>query len=76
MKCGRQPEGDKVAEFGICPAASDISYDGIYSGKCGGRICWAVAGTFCGGGAQGSFADKRGTCLNCDFYKFRTLDVS
>ena len=69
MKCGRQPEGDKVEEFGICPAASDTSYDGIYFGKCGGRICWAVAGTFCGGRAQGSFVDKRGTCLNCDFYK-------
>lgn len=69
MKCGRQPEGDKVSELGICPAASDTSYDGIYSGECGGRICWAVAGTFCGGRAQGSFVDKRGTCLNCDFYK-------
>lgn len=69
MKCGRQPEGDKVAELGICPAASDTSYDGINSGKCGGRICWAVAGTFCEGRAQGTFADKRRTCLNCDFYK-------
>lgn len=69
MKCGRQPEGDKVAELGICPAAADTSYDGIHCGKCAGRICWAVAGTFCGGRAQGSFADKRGTCLNCDFYK-------
>jgi tRNA A-37 threonylcarbamoyl transferase component Bud32 len=69
MKCERQTGGDKVAELGICPAASDFSYDGIYSGKCGGRICWAVAGTFCGGRAQGTFADKRGTCLNCDFYK-------
>ena len=69
MKCGRQQDGDKVAEYGICPAAFDTSYDGIHSGKCGGRICWAVSGTFCGGCAQGSFADKRGTCLNCDFYK-------
>jgi tRNA A-37 threonylcarbamoyl transferase component Bud32 len=69
MKCGRQPEGDKVAELGICCAATDTSYDGINSGKCGGRICWAIAGTFCGGRSQGSFADKRGTCLNCDFYK-------
>lgn len=69
MKCGRQQDGDKVAEYGICPAAFDTSYNGIHSGKCGGRICWAVSGTFCGGCAQGSFADKRGTCLNCDFYK-------
>ena len=46
MECGRQPEGDKVAEFGIYPAAADVSYDGINSGKNAGRICWAVAGTF------------------------------
>jgi len=58
-----------VAELGICPAAADTSYDGIHFGKCGGRICWAIAGTFCGGRAQGSFAEKRGTCLNCEFYK-------
>jgi tRNA A-37 threonylcarbamoyl transferase component Bud32 len=69
MKCGRQPGGHKVAELGVCPAAADTSYDGIHSGKCGGRICWAVAGTFCGGDTQGSFADKRGTCLSCEFYR-------
>ncbi len=60
MKCGRQIDGDKVAEFGICPAASDTSYDGIHSGKCGGRICWAVSGTFCGGCDRAPLLTKEG----------------
>jgi CRP-like cAMP-binding protein/tRNA A-37 threonylcarbamoyl transferase component Bud32 len=69
MMCGREQGGKNIAEYGVCPAAADPSYDGINSGKCGGRICWAVAGTFCGGCTQGSFADKRPSCLNCDFYE-------
>ncbi len=69
MMCGRETGGDNAAEYGVCPAASDETYDGINSGECGGRICWAVAGTFCGGCVQGSFADKRFSCLNCDFYQ-------
>lgn len=69
MMCGRETGGDNAAEYGVCPAAADESYDGINSGKCGGRICWAVAGTLCGGCVQGTFADKRCSCLNCDFYQ-------
>ena len=66
--CGREKGGKNTAEYGVCPAAADDSFDGINSGECGGRICWAVAGTFCGGCVQGSFAVKRPSCLNCDFY--------
>lgn len=69
MKCGREPGGSRVTELGICPAASDISYSGINRGVNAGRICWAVAGTFCGGKVQGKFADKRKSCLRCDFFK-------
>ena len=69
MMCGREMRGENAAEYGVCPAAADESFDGINSGKCGGRICWAVAGTLCGGCVQGSFADKRISCLNCDFYQ-------
>ena len=69
MMCGREKGGENSAKYGFCPAAADESLDVIKSGKCGGRICWAVAGTFCGGCAQGSFADKRPSCLNCDFYQ-------
>jgi CRP-like cAMP-binding protein len=69
MMCGREQGGKNIAQYGVCPAAADPSFDGINSGKCGGRICWAVAGTFCGGCTQGSFADKRPSCLTCDFYE-------
>jgi hypothetical protein len=68
-KCGREPGGAKVQEFGICPATVETSCDGLNGGKNAGRICWAVAGTFCGGKVQGSFAQKYHTCLACDFYK-------
>ena len=49
MNCERQPDGSKVNEFGVYPAAQDTSSDGLNGGKNAGRICWAVAGTFCGG---------------------------
>jgi len=69
MMCGREQGGSNTAESGICPAAADRSWEGINSGRCGGRICWAVAGTFCGGCTQGSYVEKRPSCLNCDFYQ-------
>ena len=37
-------------------------------GKNGGRMCWAVTGTLCGGKAQGSFAQKRLSCTSCLFF--------
>jgi hypothetical protein len=68
-KCGREPGGIKVAELGQCPAAIEIRINGINSGINGGRACWAISGTLCGGKVQGSFAQKLGNCLNCEFYK-------
>ncbi len=66
--CGRQPGGAKVAELGVCPAATDTSVNGMNGGKNGGRICWAITGTFCGGKVQGTFAQKQLSCANCEFY--------
>jgi signal transduction histidine kinase len=34
-----------------------------------GRICWAVAGTFCGKRVSGAIAQKIGDCKKCAFYK-------
>ncbi len=73
MKCGRETDGTQVAEMGICPAVTDTSAIGLNGGKNGGRICWAVAGTFCDGEVQGTFAKKRGSCMTCDFFK--TVEV-
>lgn len=68
-KCGREPGGVKVRELGVCPAASDLRADGVHGGRNGGRACWAVAGTFCGGSVQGSFAAKLASCTQCEFYQ-------
>jgi hypothetical protein len=69
MKCGREPGGNKVAELGTCRAATDTSFNGINNGINGGKICWAVAGTFSTIEAQGTFAKELGFCMKCDFYK-------
>jgi hypothetical protein len=67
--CGREPGGDNVSEFGICPAALETSIDGINQGKKGGRACWAISGTFCEGKIQGTFAAKLNDCKQCNFFK-------
>ncbi len=68
-KCGREENGEKVHDMGVCPAAADTGCDGLNEGENGGRICWAIAGTFCGGAVQGSFAEKQLSCMTCDFFK-------
>jgi hypothetical protein len=67
--CGRQPGGAKAAELGVCVACTEGRTNGIHRGKNGGRICWVVSGTLCGGKVQGSFASKLMNCMECDFYK-------
>ena len=81
--CGREPGGAKVADLGVCIAATETTVDGLHDGKNAGRVCWAVAGTLCGGKLQGSHAEKLHNCLACEFYmvvsseegeKFLTLE--
>ena len=67
--CGREPGGVNVASLGVCPAAVEEAATGLHGGRCGGRACWAITGTLCGGKVQGTFAAKMGSCLDCDFYK-------
>jgi nucleoside-diphosphate-sugar epimerase len=68
MKCGRGPKGAKAKRLGVCPAARDKRLDRVHGGINSGRACWVVAGTFCGGTVQGSFARKQVACKRCDFY--------
>ncbi|RJR14829.1 MAG: hypothetical protein C4581_13310 [Nitrospiraceae bacterium] len=67
-KCGREPGGAKSREM-VCIATTEGSCSGANGGKNGGRICWSVAGTFCGGKVQGDFAQKTVSCMSCDFFK-------
>ena len=68
-KCGREPGGANAQKYGVCAASTETSANNLNGGKNGGRACWAVAGTACGGTIQGTFALKLGKCLRCDFYR-------
>jgi hypothetical protein len=57
--CGRDKSGDRVDELGICPAYTQGA----------GEACWFIAGTFCSGKVQGTYVQKLGTCVVCDFFQ-------
>ena len=68
-KCGRQLGAARVADLGLCPASTAAQADGLNGGRNGGRVCWALTGTPCGGKVQGTFAEKLGNCMECEFYR-------
>ena len=68
-KCGREPGGANAAAHGICPASTEKSVDGIHRGDNAGRACWIIAGTYCGGKAQGDYAAKITNCTECNFFQ-------
>jgi len=55
-KCG--VERTEGAANMRCPAYPDY-----------GRICWAIAGTYCGKKVSGAIAQKLGNCNKCEFYQ-------
>ena len=67
-KCGREPSGANIAELGECITPRNISSDGLNGGKNGGRICWAVAGTFCRNNVQCIVTQNLMSCAVCDFF--------
>ena len=67
--CGRELNGFKEKELGVCSASINPRLNGIHGGENGGRTCWVIAGTLCGGKVQGIFASKLENCFKCDFYK-------
>ncbi len=69
MKCGREPGGMNAEELGVCPASTDSRLEGVHGGKHAGRGCWVIAGTFCDGVVQGTFAQKYKDCTVCEFYR-------
>ncbi len=70
--CGREPGGERVKDLGICPVALATSLNGVNGGINGGRICWAVAGTFSPykrSQMDCHRAKALRSCLECDFHK-------
>ncbi|MHA2009465.1 MAG: two-CW domain-containing protein [Promethearchaeota archaeon] len=74
MKCGREDVDHSIDGLGLCPTVEEVKLDGIHDGKNGGRSCWMVAGTYCGGLIQGTYAQKHKSCILCDFYKLVRKD--
>jgi len=68
-KCGCEPGGDNIEQKGVCPAATNSTFNGYNNGVNAGRACWMITQTSCHGKLQGSFVDKTASCKNCDFYK-------
>lgn len=68
-QCGREANGFESDRYGTCPASTSVEANRLNDGKNGGRICWAIAGTF-NGKVIGKYAGDRFSCVNCDFFKF------
>ncbi len=68
-RCGRGPGGDRTHELGVCPATTESDLVGTNGGDQAGRACWMLAGTFCGSQVSGTGAEKRLSCMSCDFFK-------
>jgi len=69
-QCGREKKGRHAPGEEVCPAVTEVKANGVNGGRNGGRVCWAIAGTLCGGHRQGSFVAKLESCLRCDFCQF------
>ncbi len=68
-KCGRQPQGPRIRDMGLCPASIEVALDDTHEGTNAGRVCWVISGTLCKGEVQGTFAHKYKNCESCDFYQ-------
>ncbi len=68
MNCGRGP-GNTQSKCDQCPATKPSSLDGFNQGINAGRACWLVAGTFCNKKVAGTYAEKKNSCMECDFYR-------
>lgn len=63
--CGREKGGLLVEQFGECPVATAMKFDGINHGSAAGRYCWKIAKEMpVESGLQGC----TGQCRSCEFY--------
>ena len=69
MKCGREPNGNRMAQLGVCPASTAVVYHEINNGLNGGRICWKVNGTKCFETIKENTPQKLISCIQCAFFK-------
>ena len=63
-----------MTQMGVCPAVTDFRRDGLNGGKNGGRVCYTIPGTLCGGKIQGIYASKKEECRQCRFYRLVEME--
>jgi hypothetical protein len=67
MKCGRNGNGNKTHELGVCPIAVEKLANGLCGGINGGRLCWIIADTKYRNKLQCFKNHKKASCGSCDF---------
>lgn len=68
MKCGKTGLGIRGRFQEICPARLEARLDGIHGGRNGGRACWVIENTLCGGKRPETTEVKRAGCASCKFF--------
>ena len=69
-KCGREPGGRNILQYGVCSIPVAIDCDGINGGKNGGRACWLWRELACVKIMQKCSVQEIRECRECDFYLF------
>jgi len=69
MKCGRELNGERAKESGVCPAASYPYADGLNGGTNGGRICWIIVGSYSCHTGKTSLSQRNVLCFDCEFHR-------
>ena len=68
--CGREPGGSRTSWLGVCQTAMAMQHDNLNDGDKGGRICWAVEGSFKAFGKPSCvFIGRYHSCANCPTFK-------
>lgn len=70
IQCGREKDGAKAGELGICPANTTEILHAVHDGQNCGRACWVMEGTLCSATVQGPFQDKFKKCIRCAFFHY------
>lgn len=67
QRCGRHLSVGQENGMPVCPAFLETGLTGINGGKNGGRACWVIPGTLCGGWFRRTLVPKYVACMLCDF---------
>ena len=68
-KCGREQDGAKMSELGICAVAAATYLNGLHGGRNGGRACWMLSSGQDGRQVKGTVSAILGNGMKCEFFQ-------